>query len=137
MQDVFQDDRDNATQEYDFVDPAIILANRSSKNAADTLKLVKGRKSKGDISRLFFSPLCLLLLLDIRHTAAANRLLESNSVMREWAKRSIQTRKLMFLSGFICRLFYMMLLYVYEMDRRWMTNMGGISDQDVEGKIIL
>jgi len=92
----------------------------------------QGKTSADDddvIGRMFQSPLAMFLLLDVSHMEEVNDLLTSGSFIQEWLKLSIQSRNLAFAAGFFRRLMYMMLLNIYEMDRRWITNIGGISNE--------
>jgi len=101
----------------------------SEKFVSDSPAL-EGSRRTADVkkSRLFKSPLIMLLALDVRHLAAANHLLSTDSIMKEWTERSIHFRTTSFVINFFIRLAYLTLVYVFEMDRRWIAAIGGRSD---------
>jgi len=83
--------------------------------------------------RRFKSPLLMMLTLDYRHLAAANLLIGGNSIFRQWMEKSIKLRKYGFMFSFLAQLVYVSLQITYEMDRHWMTSIGGVSDRSQQG----
>lgn len=82
-------------------------------------------------ARKFVSPLFLMMSLDQRNINQANQLF-CDGIFKDWAERYMRSNRLLFAICFLMRLLYISMLYVYEMDRIWLTNIGGIGDDDLK-----
>ena len=83
-----------------------------------------------DWDRKYKSPLMLMLVIDKRHMEKACHLF-CNGVFKDWSERYIRASRLTCVISFLVRSLYILALFVYEVDQVWLTNIGGIGDDDL------
>src|SRR6218665_2967022 len=85
-------------------------------------------------SRVSVSPTRFFGIIDVRNLDRPNvRKMMVDGMMAEWIQRSIRSKKYMMITYTLSRIFYFSILFIYEMDSKWLDAMGKIPEGELHG----
>ena len=85
-------------------------------------------------NRYSASPTKFFALIDVRHLDRPNvRKMMLDGMMAEWIQRSIRSKRYLIILYALFRIFYFSILFIYEMDSKWLDAMGKIPEGELHG----
>src|SRR6218665_3788475 len=85
-------------------------------------------------SRVSVSPTRFFGIIDVRNLDRPNvRKMMVDGMMAEWIQRSIRSKRYMMITYTLSRIFYFSILFIYEMDSKWLDAMGKIPEGELHG----